>query len=87
MTFEQALDQLASKVSTLALFVQRFSGTLDQPVMSRPYRGFRYSRPDMRHFCLLRACRTVSALNAAIEALHGPGIRKKLAFFIALFKN
>lgn len=28
--------------------------------------GFRYENPDARHFCLLKAARTVSALNAAM---------------------
>ena len=67
MTFEQALDQLKSRIHPLARFVHVFSGTLAPPTMDRSYGGFRYADPDFRHFCLLRACRTVSALNAAIE--------------------
>ena len=29
--------------------------------------GFRYDAPDVRHFCLLKAVRVVSALNASFE--------------------
>ena len=29
--------------------------------------GFRYGKPDLRHFCLLKSIRAVSALNASIE--------------------
>jgi hypothetical protein len=39
--------------------------------------GFRYGKPDERHFCLLKAVRAVSALNAAIE-LAGRGYAQEI---------
>jgi hypothetical protein len=67
VTFDQTLEQLKSRIHPLARFVHTFSSTLAPPIMERSYGGFRYATPDFRHFCLLRACRIVSALNAAIE--------------------
>jgi hypothetical protein len=67
MAFDQAIDQLQARVHPLARFVHGFAATLDPPVMRRPDGGFRYPSPDYRHFCLLRACRIVSALNGALE--------------------
>jgi len=67
MTFDQAIDLLRARVHPLARFVHGFAGTLDPPIMMRADSGFRFSNPDFRHFCLLRSCRIVSALNASIE--------------------
>jgi hypothetical protein len=67
MTFEQEIEQLKSRIHPLARFVHGFAGTLDPPIMMRAEGGYRFKNPDFRHFCLLRACRIVSALNGAIE--------------------
>ncbi len=67
MTFEQALDRLKTRIHPLARFVHGFAGTFDPPVMVMAEGGFRYSKPDFRHFCLLRSCRIVSALSGSIE--------------------
>jgi hypothetical protein len=67
MSFDEAVGTLQDRINTLARFVHVFAGTLHPPVMPTPQQGFRYSNPDYRHFVLLRACRIVSALNAAVE--------------------
>jgi hypothetical protein len=67
VTFEQALEQLKARIHPLTRVVHEFAATLQPPVMARADGGFRYASPDFRHFCLLRACRIVSALNAAVE--------------------
>jgi hypothetical protein len=67
VTFEKAVDQLQARIHPLARFVHGFANTLDPPVMVRASGGFRYSKPDFRHFCLLRSCRMVSALNGSIQ--------------------
>jgi DNA-binding transcriptional LysR family regulator len=44
-------------------------GSLAQPRMRRinSDRGYRFDEPTTHHFCLLKAVRVVSALNASIE--------------------
>ena len=34
-------------------------------------RGYRFKEPDVRHFCLLKAARAVSALNAGLHLARG----------------
>lgn len=67
MTFEQMTEQLQSRIFPLARLVHGFANTLESPVMVKADGGFRYQSPDFRHFCLLRACRIVSALSGALE--------------------
>jgi hypothetical protein len=67
MTFDEAIDRLKTRIHPLARFVHGFADTLGAPIMMRDDGGFRYVGPDFRHFCLLRACRIVSALNGAME--------------------
>jgi hypothetical protein len=64
---EQTIEHLKSRIHPLARLAHGFAGTLDQPAMKKVDGGYRYENPDHRHFCLLRACRIVSALNAALE--------------------
>jgi hypothetical protein len=47
-----------------------FAKTLPSPLFydsGRDHYGFRYGKPDLRHFCLLKGIRAVSGLNAAVE--------------------
>ena len=50
-------------------FVELFARSLEQPKIRQINfdQGFRYSSPDIRHYCLLKLIRVISALNAAIE--------------------
>jgi hypothetical protein len=68
MDIELPLQALQSRVNTLEKVVQLIAGTLDDPVLRQinSDRGFRYENPDIRHFCVLKAVRVVSALNASI---------------------
>ncbi len=55
MSTESALQDLEEKLDPLERVIRLFTA------------GFRYEAPDVRHFCLLKAVRALSALNAAIE--------------------
>lgn len=53
----------------LERFVEAFAANLSAPLIydsGQAHFGFRYAKPDRRHFCLLKSIRAVSALNAAI---------------------
>jgi hypothetical protein len=66
LNFELPLDELRTRTHPLARFVHEFTNTLDRPFKDRSETAYRFANPDYRHFCLLRACRIVSALNAMI---------------------
>jgi hypothetical protein len=68
-TFDSEIERLRNRVEPLERFVHLFSAQFGLPHLfaSVDERGFRFRNPDYRHFCLLRACRIVSALNASIE--------------------
>lgn len=61
--------RLSERVLPLERIVEILSAGLSFPTMlsDKHGRGFRYNKPDVRHFCLLRMCRIVSALNAAVQ--------------------
>jgi hypothetical protein len=68
MTFDTLLEQLQSHLEPLERFVSLFAMSLGEPqlLQKNQERGFRYETPDVRHFCLLKAVRVVSALNASL---------------------
>jgi hypothetical protein len=64
------LQAIRSRVDPLEKLVHALAERLPAPLRyhsGRQHHGFRYGKPDVRHFCLLKAVRAVSALNAAIE--------------------
>jgi hypothetical protein len=69
MTIEIALQDLEEKLEPLERLIRLFTASLGEPILrkSDDERGFRYEAPDVRHFCLLKAVRALSAFNAAIE--------------------
>lgn len=69
MSIEIALRDLEEKLDPLERVIRLFTASLGEPTLrkSDDERGFRYGSPDVRHFCLLKAVRALSALNAAIE--------------------
>jgi hypothetical protein len=73
MYMDRALQALQLQIDPLQRFVELFAASLDQPQLCQLNgdRGFRYEVPDVRHFCLLKAARAVSALNACIELARG----------------
>jgi len=62
------LRKLEERILPLRRVVELLDASLGEPTMYRTETsgGFRYENPDVRHFCLLKAVRSVSALNAAI---------------------
>jgi hypothetical protein len=64
---------LKGRIRPLERFVAAFERSLLPPTMSYGSRtsGFRYRAPDVRHFCLLKAAASVSALNACAELVKG----------------
>jgi hypothetical protein len=65
---DHTIENLKSQVAPLARFVELFATSLGQPGLRHIHdRGFRYTSPDLRHFCLLKLVRVVSGLNASVE--------------------
>jgi hypothetical protein len=78
------LDALRSRVDPLEKLVHALAEQLPAPLRyhsGKEHHGFRYGKPDVRHFCLLKAVRAVSALNAAIE-LARRGYTQEIAVLI-----
>ena len=73
MNMETVLGELRSRGEPLERLIQLFADSLEQPKLYRfdSDRGFRFETPDIRHFCLLKAIRVVSALNASLELVRG----------------
>jgi hypothetical protein len=66
--FEARLEAMKSRIAPLERIVAAFAGSLPQPFFydsAQKHYGFRFGTPGIRHFCLLKAVRVVSALNAA----------------------
>jgi hypothetical protein len=70
---ETVLGELRSRIEPLERLIQLFADSLEQPKLYRfdSDRGFRFETPDIRHFCLLKAIRVVSALNPSLELVRG----------------
>jgi hypothetical protein len=69
MALEDSLRELQGRIAPLERLVEVFAASLEAPLF-RPNitdLGFRYGTPDIRHFCLLKAVRILSALNASVE--------------------
>src|SRR5215831_3101835 len=78
------LETLRSRVEPLEKLLHALTVKLPQPLWyhsGKEHFGFRYGKPDERHFCLLKAVRAVSALNAAIE-LARKGYTQEVAVLI-----
>ena len=61
------LDALQQRLEPAEQFVDCLAGNLAQPIFcdfDGAHTGFRYAKPDRRHFCLLKYVRAVSALGA-----------------------
>ena len=68
------LDRVTARIEPLERFVTAYAASLAPPIFyhsGREHYGFRYGKPGVRHFCLLKAVRTVSALNAMIALARG----------------
>jgi hypothetical protein len=70
MNVEGQLQALISRLDPLERLVHAWAGRLPAPLRyhsGKQHHGFRYGKPHIEHFCLLKAVRAVSAMNAAIE--------------------
>jgi hypothetical protein len=69
LLLEGVIRGFAERVVILERIIDIFSNLVPAPkfVATTEDRHFRYENPDIRHFCLLKAVRVVSALNAAFE--------------------
>jgi len=70
-SFDSEIERLRGRAVPLERFVHGLSAQFELPKLfvsvDGAERGFRFINPDYRHFCLLRACRIVSAINASID--------------------
>jgi hypothetical protein len=67
---EPKLAILSKRLEPLERFLEVLAKSLPLPFFydsSLQHFGFRYGKPDLRHFCLLKGIRAVSALYASIE--------------------
>jgi hypothetical protein len=72
--FEVQLNRMRSRIEPLEKLVHALAGSLPAPLLyhsGQQHYGVRFGKPDVRHFCLLKAVRVVSALNAAIALARG----------------
>ena len=69
MSIEISLRELEQQLEPLERIIQLFTTSLGQPTLRKggDECGFRFETPGIRHFCLLKAVRALSAFNAAIE--------------------
>src|ERR1700730_7587951 len=69
MGFSDEIERIRSRVFPLTRLLHELAATLDKPTLRARGidRGFRFEKPTLVHFCLLRGARIVSALNASIE--------------------
>jgi hypothetical protein len=69
VNIELPLRAFQARVDIMEQVIRLLVGSLAQPRMRRinSDRGYRFDEPTTHHFCLLKAVRVVSALNASIE--------------------
>lgn len=68
------LDRVRARIDPLERLVSACAASLPPPIFYHSGQGsygYRYGKPGVRHFCLLKAVRTVSALNAMIALARG----------------
>jgi Family of unknown function (DUF5677) len=69
MLLEGVIRGFEERVAILERVIEIFSGLVSPPTFVHTIkdRHFQCESPDVRHFCLLKAVRVVSSLNAAFE--------------------
>lgn len=88
MLLEGIIRGFEKRAAILERVISIFSGLLAPPIFvhTTKDRHFRYENPDMRHFCLLKAVRAVSTLNAAFE-LARKGYVQELAVLMRILSE
>lgn len=78
------LQKMKSEIVLQERVVQTVASSLDAPIYYRSgqsTRGFRFMDPGWKHFCLLKAVRAVSGLNACVR-LFGGGFSQEIVVLI-----
>jgi hypothetical protein len=73
-SFEVQLKALKARIVPMERLVAAIAGSVPKPLFyhsGKEHFGFRYAKPGVLHFCLLKAVRTVSALNAMVALARG----------------
>jgi len=81
------LELLQSSIEPVERLVHVVTESLPQPIFydsGGTHAGFRYGKPDARHFCLLKLVRATSALNAMI-CLARSGYSQEIAVLVRVF--
>jgi hypothetical protein len=68
-SFEAQLDGLKARIEPMERLVTTLANSVPKPLFyhsGEEHYGFRFANPGARHFCLLKAVRAVSALNAMV---------------------
>jgi hypothetical protein len=88
MLLEGVIRGFEERVAIFERVIEIFSGLIAPPtfVQTIKDRHFRYESPDVRHFCLLKAVRVVSSLNAAFE-LARKGYTQELAVLMRILSE
>lgn len=84
MDVEKELEELRRRICPLEELIAALSQSLNPPILydsGEQSFGFRYGKPDARHFCLLKSARAVSGLNACLY-LARAGFTQELAVII-----
>jgi hypothetical protein len=72
--FLARLDDVRARIEPLERLVIACAASLSPPIFyqsGQVHYGYRYGKPGVQHFCLLKAVRAVSALNAMIALARG----------------
>ena len=85
-TFSEAtrVKKVVAELKLQEEVVGKIAGSLSPPLQYHSgisHHGFRYAKPDWRNFCLLKAVRAVSGLNACVR-LFGGGFSQEIAVII-----
>jgi predicted GIY-YIG superfamily endonuclease len=78
------LQKLKSEILLQERIVQTIARSLDIPIFYRLgnfNQGFWYAKPGWKHFCLLKAVRAVSGLNACVRLFEG-GFSQEISVLI-----
>ena len=83
LPFGIRLQKIRAEIELQERAVQKIADSLDTPIFYRSglFRGFRYLKPDWKHFCLLKAVRAVSGMNACVRLADG-GFTQEVAVLI-----
>lgn len=71
---EVQLKTLKARIGPIERFVTVLAASVPKPLFyhsGQEHYGFRYAKPGVLHFCLLKAVRSISSLNAMIALARG----------------